>query len=32
MRAMVNILDSDPADVLASALARLGQAMQLRNL
>jgi hypothetical protein len=31
LRTMIGILDSDPTDVLASALARLGQAMQRRN-
>jgi hypothetical protein len=31
MRAMIGILDSDPTDALAGALARLGQALQSRN-
>jgi hypothetical protein len=31
MRAMIQILGSDPGDALAGAQARLGQAMQARN-
>ena len=31
LRTVIGILDSDPADLLAGALARLGRAMQLRN-
>jgi hypothetical protein len=32
MRQVIGILDSDPTDALARALARLGQAMQAANL
>jgi hypothetical protein len=31
LRGMTQILDSDPGDVLAMALARLGRAMQIGN-